>query len=93
MKFLCLLVLSLFATSLHASPIKEQEITTKVNEVTVFLKGAQVSRQKSIELSKGKLNSETGEVAWELKMKPTEQQKLQLRYSVKYFKYRNLAIE
>ncbi len=45
------------------------------------------------ELSKGQLNNDTGEVAWELKMAPAEQSKLQLKYTVKYPKYRNLVIE
>jgi hypothetical protein len=45
------------------------------------------------ELSKGKLDNETGEITWKLNMAPSEQQKLQLRYAVKYPKYRNLVIE
>ncbi|MBS2212490.1 mucoidy inhibitor MuiA family protein [Carboxylicivirga mesophila] len=45
------------------------------------------------ELSKGLLNKDTGEVSWELSLAPTEQTKLQLKYTVKYPKYRNLVIE
>ncbi|MBK3516631.1 DUF4139 domain-containing protein [Carboxylicivirga marina] len=45
------------------------------------------------ELSKGKYNKETGEVNWQLNMKPSEEKKLQIRYSVKYPKNRNLVIE
>ncbi|MBR8537245.1 mucoidy inhibitor MuiA family protein [Carboxylicivirga sediminis] len=45
------------------------------------------------ELSKGLLNKDTGEVSWEMSMAPTEQTRLQLKYTVKYPKYRNLVIE
>ena len=45
------------------------------------------------ELSKGQLDQENGQVSWDLQLLPAEKTELQLRYSVKYPKYRNLHIE
>ena len=43
----------LIFTSLHAQNIAEKEVKTEVNEVTVFIDGAQIVRKKTVELSKG----------------------------------------
>lgn len=53
MKIICILVFSLIFGSLYAQEIKIQEIKTEVNEVTVFIKGAQVIRKKKVELTQG----------------------------------------
>ena len=57
-----------------------------------------VSRNNTIavsaeELSGGRLDKESGIVAWRLELKPGEQRELHLRYAVKYPKGRSLAIE
>lgn len=44
-------------------------------------------------LSGGDLNTETGEVKWMLKLKPSEKKELGLKYKVKYPKDRTLTIE
>ena len=43
--------------------------------------------------SKGKFNSENGEIKWELQIMPREQQMLQLEYLVKYPRNRRLYLE
>ncbi len=45
------------------------------------------------ELSGAKLNNETGELSWILKIEPKEQKKLTLKYSVKYPKEKSLIID
>jgi len=45
------------------------------------------------ELSKGKLNKETGEVVWKLHIKPGEKKELILHYAVKHPKYDNIVVE
>jgi hypothetical protein len=45
------------------------------------------------EISKGKLNSETGEVQWSFVLEPKDQKQFNLKYEVKYPKYKNLIIE
>lgn len=57
-----------------------------------------VSRNSTIavsaeELNGGRLDKESGIVAWRLELKPGEQRELHLRYAVKYPKGRSLAIE
>lgn len=57
-----------------------------------------VSRRDEIEVtvedqSKGLINKETGEVKWNLKMKPSDKKELNLRYKVRYPSGRNLYIE
>jgi hypothetical protein len=46
-----------------------------------------------VELSGGKLNSETGAVKWDLEIKPQEKRELVLTYSVKYPKNQNVILE
>ncbi len=55
MKTLSLLILSLITGSVLSQQIPEKEIKSKVNEVTVFLDGAQIVRKKQVDLSKGKI--------------------------------------
>jgi uncharacterized protein (TIGR02231 family) len=45
------------------------------------------------ELTGGKLNSQTGEVKWELEIKPQETRKIALTYSVKYPKDKTIILE
>ena len=54
MKALHILLVTLIFGNAIAQEIPEKEITSKVDEVTVFLDGAQVVRRKTIELAEGK---------------------------------------
>jgi len=54
MRVICILILSLISSNIFSQEIIEKEIKTEVNEVTVFLEGAQIVRKKAIELTKGK---------------------------------------
>lgn len=54
MKVIPILVLSLFFGNLFSQTIFEIEVKSEVNEVTVFLSGAQIIRKKAIDLAKGK---------------------------------------
>ncbi len=49
-----LIVLCLIFSKTYSQEIIEKKITTSVNEVTVFLEGAQITRKKTIEIKKGK---------------------------------------
>ena len=53
MKAINILLLSLIFSNLLAQEIVEKEIKTEVNEVTVFIDRAQVTRQKSVEINSG----------------------------------------
>ena len=53
MKTITVLLLCLAFSHLFAQQIEEKEIATDVSEVTVFIEGAQVTRQKTIALSAG----------------------------------------
>ena len=44
-------------------------------------------------ISGAKRNSETGEIKWEFELKPNDKKDFELKYSVKYPKYRNLIVE
>lgn len=64
----------------------------------IILDQVPVSTNQEIEVnvqdkSGGKQNPETGEILWEFTLKPTESKELDLKYSVKYPKNRNLVIE
>ncbi|MCT4614635.1 MAG: DUF4139 domain-containing protein [Marinifilaceae bacterium] len=54
MKHTLLIIISLFCSNLFSQKIIEKEVKTKVDEVRVFLKGAQISRNTKVELNKGK---------------------------------------
>jgi hypothetical protein len=45
------------------------------------------------ELSRGKRNKDTGEIKWDLQLDPSESKELELRYSLKYPRGRNLVLE
>ena len=47
----------------------------------------------AVELTGGRFNSQTGEVNWELEIKPQETRQLVLTYSVRYPKDRNIILE
>ncbi len=64
----------------------------------VVLDQVPVSTLEEIEVQVGEKSGarqdpETGEIKWELQLKPSETRELELRYSVKYPKNRNLVIE
>lgn len=46
-----------------------------------------------INISNGKLDTETGKIKWEFQLKPYEKKDIDLKYSVKYPKFRTLIIE
>ncbi|MRS05487.1 mucoidy inhibitor MuiA family protein [bacterium] len=48
---------------------------------------------EAVELSGGKLNSQTGEVKWDLELKPQESRQVVLSYSVKYPKDKSVILE
>ena len=56
MKIINILILSLISSNLFSQEIKIQEIKTEVNEVTVFIDGAQIIRKKNVDLTQGKFN-------------------------------------
>ena len=53
MKNLLISILCLLAVDLLSIENPEKEVESKVDAVTVFLNGAQVTRNKSIEIQKG----------------------------------------
>lgn len=54
MKTINILLLSLIFGNAFSQEIREKEVKTKVNEVTVFLDGAQIIRKTTVNLTKGK---------------------------------------
>ncbi len=71
---------------------KNQEINI------VVLDQVPVSTAEDIEvnvlnISGAKHDTETGEIKWEFSLKPVDKKELDLKYSVKYPKFRNLVIE
>lgn len=64
----------------------------------VLLDQIPVSTLEEIEIeleksSGARFNEETGEIKWEFKLNPSDKKEFELKYSVKYPKYRNLIIE
>lgn len=53
MKHFLLFVFAFCLVSLNAQEIPEKKVTTKVDEVTIFLKDAQITRKKTVTLPKG----------------------------------------
>ncbi len=54
MRVLSIILLSLIFCNVFSQEITEKEVKTNVNEVTVFLEGAQIVRKKTVDLTKGK---------------------------------------
>lgn len=48
---------------------------------------------KPLEITTGKHNEETGEIKWELELQPNDTRELELRYSVRYPKNRNVIVD
>lgn len=48
---------------------------------------------EAVEISGGRLNSETGEIKWDMDLKPQEKKELVLTYSVKYPKNQNVIVD
>jgi hypothetical protein len=46
-----------------------------------------------LNLTNGLLDKETGKLTWKLNLKPSEKKDIDLKYSVKYPKFRTLMIE
>ncbi|MDM8162185.1 hypothetical protein QUH73_20370 [Labilibaculum sp. K2S] len=53
MKALNLILFCLIFGNIFGQEITEKEIETNVSEVTVFIEGAQITRQKTVELAQG----------------------------------------
>ena len=53
MKVLNLFVLCLLFSHTYASELNEKEVKTQVKAATVFIEGAQLTREKSVELIPG----------------------------------------
>ena len=56
MKTIAVLIFNLIFSNAFSQEIKVQDIKTEVNEVTVFIDGAQVIRKKTVEVPAGKSN-------------------------------------
>lgn len=54
MKKIIIIFFCLIFTKIYSQNITEKKIITKVNEVTVFIKGAQITRKKTVDLKQGK---------------------------------------
>ncbi|WP_165731836.1 mucoidy inhibitor MuiA family protein [Polaribacter sp. 20A6] len=54
LKFPLLIALCLFFSNTYSQEIIEKKISTQVNEVTVFLEGAQITRKKTVQVKQGK---------------------------------------
>lgn len=82
--------------------LREYRISIRNNKVEkiniLVLDQVPVSRMDEIkvellEKSKAKINDNSGEISWSLELDPSEEIDLDLKYSVKYPKNRNLTIE
>jgi uncharacterized protein (TIGR02231 family) len=71
---------------------KTNVIKITVNDQIPVSSNSSITVETS-ELSGGKLNGETGEVKWDLEIKPQEKKELVLTYSVKYPKNQNVILE
>jgi cell division protein FtsB len=68
----------------------------KINMVILDQIPKSLLEEIEVELQKrsgAKYNTETGEVKWEFTLEPSSKKNFELKYSVKYPKYRNLIIE
>lgn len=63
--------------------ILDQVPVSTIEEIEVFVQNNSGAKQ----------DSETGEIKWEFELKPNDKKDFELRYSVKYPKYRNLIVE
>ena len=88
--------------SKNIEQIEEYEITiknTNNHEMKIFIKDQiPVTEEQGIEIvfnnpSKGELDSETGEILWEVELKPKQVKTLKFGFSVTYNKEKNLAAQ
>jgi hypothetical protein len=54
MKKIIIIIFCLIFTKIYSQNITEKKVLSKVNEVTVFIKGAQITRNKTVDLKQGK---------------------------------------
>lgn len=80
------------AWSIHVKNNKSQAISMLIYD-QVPVSTLDEIKVDILELSKGTYNAETGEVKWDFNIQPNENKTFDLKYSVKYPKYRNLIIE
>lgn len=80
------------AWNIHLKSNRPEEISLKLfDQVPVPV--VEDIKVDVTEISKGKLNEETGEIQWKLALKPAEEKKIVIKYSVEYPKYNTLTIE
>lgn len=71
---------------------KSQTVTMKVEDQIPVSVNSTITIE-AIELSSGKLNSQTGNVTWEITLAPGAQQKISLQYEVKYPKSERVILD
>lgn len=71
---------------------KSQTVTMKVEDQIPVSVNSTITVE-AIELSSGKLNSQTGNVTWEITLAPGAQQKISLQYEVKYPKSERVILD
>jgi len=71
---------------------KQQEVNLTVYD-QIPVSTLEEIEVNALNLSAGKMDAETGKVKWEFQLKSAEKKELNLKYSVKYPKFRNLVIE
>lgn len=80
------------AWNIHLKNNRSEEISVKLlDQVPVSV--IEEIKVEVAELSKGKLNEETGTVIWKLKLNPAKEEKLDLKYTVEYPKNNSLVVE
>ncbi len=71
---------------------KQQEINLTVYD-QIPVSALEEIEVNALNLSSGSIDAETGKVKWEFQLKSAEKKELNLKYSVKYPKFRTLVIE
>jgi len=71
---------------------KQQEVNLTVYD-QIPVSTLEEIEVNALNLSAGKLDAETGKVKWQFQVKPAEKIEMNLKYSVKYPKFRTLVIE
>ncbi len=71
---------------------KQSQIKINVIDQIPVSSNSQITVE-AVELTGGKLNSETGEVTWEFELKPGETKEIILTYSVRYPKNQKIILE
>ena len=70
---------------------KNEKINIKVTDQIPVSSNSEIEVDIE-EVSSGRLDTQSGKVAWDLQLSPNEQKELTLRYRVKYPKHKRLII-